>query len=304
MTACALDRIRVVQLDQPSARNDDEMEGDPRKVMIVHGRDGPATSGMFEFLTRIDLQPQEWGHLTAASQEGTPYIGEILDKALAIARAVVVLFTPDDEVRLHPELQHDGDPEYETEWTLQPRPNVLYEAGLAFGRKPNRTILVELGELRGLSDLLGRHTVRLDGTSAGLNELVQRLQSAGCELSTAGSRWLDPRVFPMPARVPSRAGEVSHPAGDVKPARTEPDLLSTLREILRDVVAADVDEAVAASLLAALKEQAGPFRLPSVLDRVPDRRLASRERELGRELKDHGFIADYRGPERGYVTAF
>ncbi len=281
---------------------DNDMEGDPRKVMVVYGRDGPAASGMFDFLERLGLEPQEWGELKAATRQRTPYVGDILDTALRIARAIVVLFTPDDEVRLHPELQRDNDPPYETDWTLQPRPNVLFEAGLAFGRKRDRTILVELGDLRGLSDLLGRHTIRLDGTHGRLHELAEELRSAGCDVKTARERWLDPSVFPMPMRVPATVGEARRDG--VKPPATEGDPLSTLREILRRVDGPEVDDAVAVHLLAVLKEQTGPFRLSEVLDRVPDLRLGARARHLAHELKDAGLIAASPSPEREYVTAF
>src|SRR5438067_23770 len=78
-----------------------------------------------------------------------PYVGQVLDEALAIVQAVIVLFTPDDLARLREGLIREDDPPNERELRGQPRPNVLYEAGLAFGRHPDRTVLVELGPLRG-----------------------------------------------------------------------------------------------------------------------------------------------------------
>jgi hypothetical protein len=74
--------------------------------------------------------------------------------------------------------------------TPQPRQNVLFEAGLAFGYKPDRTILVKIGDLRPFSDIYGRHEVRLTNEAVKRQELVNRLIKAGCAVKTAGTDWL------------------------------------------------------------------------------------------------------------------
>jgi len=51
---------------------------------------------MFNFLRAIELRPLEWSEAVQATGEATPYVGHVLDKAFAIAQAVVVLMTPDD----------------------------------------------------------------------------------------------------------------------------------------------------------------------------------------------------------------
>jgi predicted nucleotide-binding protein len=132
---------------------------DAKKVMVVHGRDRQARLAMFDFLRALDLDPQEWGKLIEQTGKAAPYVGEILEKAFEQAAAVVVLFTPDDEARLREGLHGVNEPEYERELTPQARPNVLFEAGMAFGLHPDRTVLVELGELRPFSDVFGRHVV-------------------------------------------------------------------------------------------------------------------------------------------------
>ena len=66
------------------------------------------------------------------------------------------------------------------EFIPQARPNVLFEAGMAFGRNPDKTIIVELGKTRKYSDVEGRHVIRIDNTPEKRNELVRRLKNAGC----------------------------------------------------------------------------------------------------------------------------
>ncbi|MGI9021553.1 MAG: TIR domain-containing protein [Solirubrobacterales bacterium] len=169
---------------------------DPRRVMVVYGRDGEARRAMFDFLRALGLQPREWSQLVADTESAAPYIGQVLESAFEKAAAVVVLLTPDDEARLQDHFLEDGDPEYEGRPTPQARPNVLFEAGMAFGLHPDRTILVELGQLRPFSDLAGRHAVRLDEGKAALREIAKRLRTAGCDLDESGDDWADPERFP------------------------------------------------------------------------------------------------------------
>lgn len=161
----------------------------PREIAVVHGRDFEVRSAVFEFLRSLDLHPREWEELLSRASSATPYTGHLLDKLFENAQAVVVIFSPDDEARLHPELQSDTEPVHETRFTCQSRPNVLFEAGMAFGLYPHRTILVEVGELRPVSDLIGRNTVRLGGNLA-IKSFVNRLQAAGCPVNTDGTDWL------------------------------------------------------------------------------------------------------------------
>jgi hypothetical protein len=82
------------------------------------------------------------------------------------------------------------EPLHEIDLTPQPRPNVLVEAGMALGLHNDRTVIVEMGRLRPISDLFGRHVVRLDNTPQQRKALAQRLQTAGCKVNLAGNDWL------------------------------------------------------------------------------------------------------------------
>ena len=166
----------------------------PREVAVVHGRDAEVTSAVFEFLRALDLRPLEWEELVSRAPAATPFVGDLIDKLFENIQAVVVVFTPDDETRLHADLQQADEPTHETRFMCQPRPNVLFEAGRAFGQYPHRTILVEVGELRPISDLVGRHTVKL-GAQTSIQSFVNRLRVAGCAINTDGSDWLKPSRF-------------------------------------------------------------------------------------------------------------
>jgi hypothetical protein len=121
---------------------------------------------------------------------------------------VVVLFTPDDEARLRDALCGDHEPAYETQLTPQARPNVLFEAGMALARHPDRTVLVQLGELRPFSDIARRHAIRLDNSTAKRQDLAQRLQSAGCPINLSGTDW-------------QKAGDLTSPAIALSPSTAD-----------------------------------------------------------------------------------
>lgn len=158
----------------------EEIASDPKKVFVVHGRNDKARKAMFSFLRSIGLQPIEWLEAISYTSNSAPYIGEILDHAFKVAQAVVVLITGDDYAMINPELAHKSDPEYETKPTPQARPNVLFEAGLALGRHPKRTVIVEMGQNRPFSDIAGIHVVKLSNDIKKRHELAIKLKNAGC----------------------------------------------------------------------------------------------------------------------------
>jgi predicted nucleotide-binding protein len=161
----------------------------PQIVFVIHGRNETARKSMFEFLRAIGLKPLEWSQAIAATKEASPYIGQVLDAAFGMAQAVVVLMTPDDQAWLRKEFQTARDESYEKQPTGQARPNVLFEAGMAMGRDPKRTVLVQVGNLRPFSDVGGRHVVRLDDSFERRHDLAERLRTAGCAVDLSGRDW-------------------------------------------------------------------------------------------------------------------
>lgn len=145
---------------------------------------------MFTFLRAIGLSPIEWTEAIKLTGKGSPYIGEVLDVALDAAQAIVVLMTPDEIAYLRTEYASDVS-ELDAQAQPQARPNVLFEAGMALGRAPDRTVITELGTMRPFSDVAGRHAVRLSNAPAVRRDLAQRLQTAGCDVNLEGTDWLE-----------------------------------------------------------------------------------------------------------------
>ncbi len=168
---------------------------DTKKVFVVHGRDGRLRDDFFAFLRALGLQPIEWSEALKLTGKATPYVGEALESAFKNAQAVIVLLSPDDEVRLSPELWKTKEDENEKNIRLQARPNVLFEAGMAFGKHPDRTLLIEVGQVKPFSDVAGRHVVRLSDSAEKRNEIAERLRTVGCDVSTSGSDWLSKGNF-------------------------------------------------------------------------------------------------------------
>jgi predicted nucleotide-binding protein/DNA-binding MarR family transcriptional regulator len=171
-------------------KSEDAMNSvDNTRVFVVHGRNEELRKSLFDFLRSIGLKPIEWSQAIRMTGETAPFIGDILDAAFQQAQAVVVLLNGDDEARLRLKYHSDKMPEYEKNLTPQARPNVIFEAGLALGRFPRRTIIVEIGDLRPFSDIAGRHTIRLSNSTKSRQDLAQRLSIAGCAIDLSGTDW-------------------------------------------------------------------------------------------------------------------
>lgn len=181
-----------------------------RTVFVVHGRDKKARREVYTFLRAIGLAPMEWPEALTMTGSGSPPIGDILDKAMAGVQAIIVLQTPDDVVQLKREHADDEeDPDLRP--SGQARPNVLFEAGLAFGRFPHRTVLVEFGKVRPFTDIGGRYVVKLDNSTKQRQTLALRLRDVGCAVHLDATDW--------------------HHAGDLTPPATKPAVVSVERGI-------------------------------------------------------------------------
>lgn len=192
--------VQPAQTASATSRNRSPRRPPARKsnsVMVVYGRNEKLRDAMFNFLRSLGLNPIEWAQAIRLTKKGAPFVGEVLNAAFRHAAAVVVLLTPDDEARLKKEFQAPGDPAFERALSGQARPNVLFEAGRAFGSHPDSTILVQIGDLRPFSDTAGIHVVRLNNRAEPRQDLANRLEAAGCSVDRTGSSWLTAGDFSL-----------------------------------------------------------------------------------------------------------
>ena len=183
-------RKNYIKITEELLRKSNEGSGgrmiDPRNIFVIYGRNLQVKEDLFDLLRTVDLKPFEWSTVVELTGEGCPTNYQSIDKAMDNVQAFIALFTPDDEVKLRDELLDKGEKEESV--THQPRPNVLFETGLAFGKDRKKTIIVEVGEIRRITDLDGFNTVKLDGSIKKRKELIKRLETLNCKIDTT-SNW-------------------------------------------------------------------------------------------------------------------
>lgn len=160
-----------------------------RRVFLVHGRDHSARDALITLLKAFDLKVIQWREAAQFAGGGTPYTGDIVAAGMAHADAVVVLLTPDDIGYVRPFLREMADGPHEQEPTGQARLNVVFEAGMAMAHDPDRVVLVEVGQVRKMSDVDGLNVIRMDGSLERRKDLAQRLRSAGLAVDTDSDEW-------------------------------------------------------------------------------------------------------------------
>ncbi|MEV6635077.1 CATRA conflict system CASPASE/TPR repeat-associated protein [Actinoplanes sp. NPDC051470] len=133
-----------------------------RDVFLIHGADEQARQAVGALLTDLDLRPLDWDELSRKTGVTMPYAGQILDQAFVENQAAIVVLTPGDGAER----------------------DVLFRAGMAMARQPDRTIVVELGPVRPIGDLAGRQTIRITADEGsqrlGKAQIIQLLRIAGC----------------------------------------------------------------------------------------------------------------------------
>jgi len=190
-------------------------------VFVIHGRDERLRAGVFAFLRALHLDPLEWVKAIQLTGKASPYIGEILEAAFNHAQAVVVLLSPDDEAKLREDLFQASDPPSERLLTGQARPNVLFEAGMAFGTHSKRSVLVQFGEVRPFSDVAGRHIVKMDNSVKKRQELALKLKTSGCSVDMEGIDWHTTGDLTPPAQAKSSRRAPRNPERQLRKLRQD-----------------------------------------------------------------------------------
>lgn len=165
-------------------------ESDRRTVFIIHGRNTAAKNAVEQFVRCLGLNPLDFDQVSS-ELGGSPFIGEVVRKGLQLAHGIIAVFTPDEFSALDQAFRWDGD-KSEDSLRWQSRPNVIFEAGMAFGMSRERTVLVTLGgQVSLFSDVSGIHTVRLDNSVESRKKLRQRLIGMKCAVDTRPDAWTD-----------------------------------------------------------------------------------------------------------------
>jgi predicted nucleotide-binding protein len=133
-------------------------EGDPKKVFLIHGRNSAAPEQMGIFLRSMGLEPV-WFRDVRKTMGGTATIAGVVEQGMKLAHGILALFTPDEFSSLRSELRKPSDSgDHVERW--QARPNVLFEAGMAFGKDRDRVAFVLFGDVTLFTDASGIHVYR------------------------------------------------------------------------------------------------------------------------------------------------
>jgi predicted nucleotide-binding protein len=148
-------------------------------MFVVHGRDAKLNQDIYAFLSSVGIVPMEWNHAIKAAKGGAnPIVGDVISQAMERVQGVMVLFSPDEEAKIKTKFASDSDKRKGHHLKgFQPRPNVIFEAGLALGAHSDKTILVQVGDVRDISDIAGKHMVHLSNSFSSRKHLADRLES-------------------------------------------------------------------------------------------------------------------------------
>lgn len=163
-------------------------------IFVVHGRDARLTDDMYAFLRAIGINPVEWNEAIKGAKGGAnPIVGDVINQAMKKAQAILVLLSPDEEAKLKPQFVGTKDRKHGLhKLDSQPRPNVIFEAGLALGAHSDKTILVQVGDIREISDIAGKHMVHLTNKVANRKALATRLRDKlKFKVNMDGDQWLE-----------------------------------------------------------------------------------------------------------------
>jgi hypothetical protein len=90
-------------------------------VYVIYGRDSSAQNEMYKFLRKLRLRYITKAMAINWAGGGSPFAGRVIDAAFEHAKAVIVLLTGEDEVRLREKFWQGNEEDYEKVYLPQPR---------------------------------------------------------------------------------------------------------------------------------------------------------------------------------------
>ncbi|MGB8226360.1 MAG: TIR domain-containing protein, partial [Sedimentisphaerales bacterium] len=183
-------------------------------VFVVHGRDTKLRDAMYELLGALGLKPQEWGHaIRAARGRGAnPYVNDAVTKIMEQAQAIVVMLSPDDEVKLKAQFVARHERLIEGKLHGQARPNVIFETGIAIGTHHKKTVIIQAGDVKPFTDIGGMHILHLTGSDQSRHDFANRLEDLGCKIDRDGDHWLRAGNFTPTGPKIKKPKNVTNPA--------------------------------------------------------------------------------------------
>ncbi|MBK6543487.1 MAG: nucleotide-binding protein [Flavobacteriales bacterium] len=160
------------------------------KVFIIYGRDSQAHVELVKYVKCLGLANIPFERV-AAELGTSAFVADIVLKGISQADVVLALFTPDEQAVLYgPDGKYHGHEEGNSRW--QARPNVLFEAGVAYGTKKDKTILLTLGvDVKLFSDVSGVYVINL-ATDAAKTVLKEKIETALDTKLSVPDKWLLP----------------------------------------------------------------------------------------------------------------
>jgi predicted nucleotide-binding protein len=173
------------------------VSSDPTKVFLSFGRNSDINRALLTFLSSIGLSTLDFKDAIRLTGNVNPTIEEILDSIFSYAQVAIVILTPDDDVKLKKKYQQPNDSESDKNINNQARGSVLFEAGLLLGKHPERTILLQLGDIKTFSFFVDDYFLPFDGSPNSRIELATRLKALGCFINQIGQAWLTSGDFKL-----------------------------------------------------------------------------------------------------------
>lgn len=173
------------------------------KIFIIQGRQ--KADQVEIFLNSLGLEVLSWPEVHALAVEDgipTPNTWDIVRKGIDCADVVVGLLTPDDEVRLSDSLHRVGEQAFDIQPMGQARPNVLIEIGYALGTRPEKTLLIQIGKNRPMTDLIGHYITEVSSSVDSRRQFIGGLKGAGCQINDSDLRWQTAGDFTIDALEP------------------------------------------------------------------------------------------------------